>query len=313
MHDVLGAQLAIAALVGAIAIVALAWTSGSVVRNNLEQWAGQWAEELNELGAPFYHDEREALLGVERFIGKFPEIDRVTWYRDDGSVLLSLGTAASSSDNAPALAIPSATTRTPRRPGVTPPFLLTENVDRPAVPIVRAGVDGVVHGRRAVRARSGGAEDVGRLARLRDHRARLLRLRAARCRPASRGRERRAAGAARRRLGVRARWCLRRSLAPLSNLQKPLAQLAAGDTEVEFPSLAAHRDLRAIVTALEDTIRALPTRAGHLLHLANHDPLTGLFNRHRLIAELEARDRGAAPTASGAARCSSSTSISSST
>ena len=87
MHDVLGAQLAIAAVVGAIAIMALAWTSGSVVRNNLEQWAGQWAEELNELGAPFYHDEREALLGVERFIGKYPEIDRVTWYREDGSVM----------------------------------------------------------------------------------------------------------------------------------------------------------------------------------------------------------------------------------
>ncbi len=80
---------------------------------------------------------------------------------------------------------------------------------------------------------------------------------------------------------------LRRSLAPLSNLQKPLAQLAAGDKEVEFPS-SRHTEIRAIVTALEDTIRALRKRERHLLHLANHDPLTGLYNRHRLIAELEA-------------------------
>ena len=41
------------------------------------------------------------------------------------------------------------------------------------------------------------------------------------------------------------------------------------------------------MAALDDTIRALRKREQHLLHLANHDPLTGLYNRHRLIAELE--------------------------
>ena len=174
VHDVLGAQLAIAALVGAIAIAALAWTSGSVVRNNLEQWAGQWAEELNEIGAPFYHDEREALLGVERFVAKFPEIDRVTWYREDGSVLMSLKHGGEQSDSAPPL--PSQVRDSlAAKAGVTPPFL-SPKTSTATVPIVRASLDGVLHGRGAVRVRSCGAEDIGRIARLRDYRARLLRL-----------------------------------------------------------------------------------------------------------------------------------------
>jgi len=284
VHDVLGAQLAIAALVGAIAIAALAWTSGSVVRNNLEQWAGQWAEELNEIGAPFYHDEREALLGVERFVAKFPEIDRVTWYREDGSVLMSLKHGGEQSDSAPPL--PSQVRDSlAAKAGVTPPFLLTENVDRqrfrlsgpvwteaftgdglfafdPAAPKTSVALLGFV----TIELDFSGYE-----------RALFPRLAFA-------------SGVLLLLLG--AAWAagtllLRRSLAPLSNLQKPLAQLAEGDTEVEFPS-SRHTEIRAIVTALEDTIRALRKREGHLVHLANHDPLTGLYNRHRLIAELEA-------------------------
>jgi diguanylate cyclase (GGDEF)-like protein len=283
VHDVLGAQLAIAALVGAIAILALAWTSGSVVRNNLEQWAGQWAEELNELGAPFYHDEREALLGVERFIGKFPEIDRVTWYREDGSVLLSLGHGGEHSDNASALSTKVRDTLAAKT-GVTPPFLLTENVDAqrfrlsgpvwtesftgdglftldPAAPKTSVALLGFV----TIELDFSGYE-----------RALFPRL---------------ALASAVLLLLLGAAWAagtllLRRSLAPLSNLQTPLAQLAAGEKEIEFP-VSRHTEIRAIVTALEDTIRALRKRERHLLHLANHDPLTDLYNRHRLLAELE--------------------------
>src|SRR5690606_25643667 len=83
------------------------------------------------------------------------------------------------------------------------------------------------------------------------------------------------------------RLLLKRTLAPLSELEQPLAQLAAGETPALFPA-SRHRELAAIVTALEDTIRALRRREEHLLHLASHDPLTGLFNRHRLIGELDA-------------------------
>ena len=91
INEVLGAQLVIAALVGVIALAGLAWTSGSVIRNNLEHWATQWAAELNELGAPFYlSDSTDAVLDVERFIAKYPEIERVSWYDPEGRTLQSL-------------------------------------------------------------------------------------------------------------------------------------------------------------------------------------------------------------------------------
>jgi len=91
VNEVLAAQLAVAAVVGLIALIGLAWTSGSVIRNNLEHWAAQWAGELNDLGAPFYlSDGGEAVFEIERFIDKYPEIERVTWYRPDGSSLLAI-------------------------------------------------------------------------------------------------------------------------------------------------------------------------------------------------------------------------------
>ena len=92
VREVLGAQFAITAIGGLIAVAGLAWTSGAVVRDNLEHWAAQWASELNELGAPFYLDDAgAAMLDVERFIAKYPEIERVSWYDTDGRTILSLG------------------------------------------------------------------------------------------------------------------------------------------------------------------------------------------------------------------------------
>ena len=239
VHDVLGAQLAIAALVGAIAISALAWTSGSVVRNNLEQWAGQWAEELNEIGAPFYHDEREALLGVERFVAKFPEIDRVTWYREDGSVLMSLKHGGEQSDSAPPL--PSQVRDSlAAKAGVTPPFLLTENVDRQRFRLSGPVWTEAFTGDGLFAFDPAAPKTSVALARLRDYRARLLRLRACVV-PASRVRERRAAVAARRRLGCRHATPASLACAAIepSKAARPARRGRHGG---RIPELAAHRD-----------------------------------------------------------------------
>ena len=51
--DILTVQLLITGAITVIALVGLTWTSGAVIRNNLNYWAEQWAGELNELGAPF--------------------------------------------------------------------------------------------------------------------------------------------------------------------------------------------------------------------------------------------------------------------
>src|SRR5688572_3607421 len=85
--DILLVQFVITGVITAIALAGLTWTSGALIQNNLAYWAEQWAGELNELGAPFYlRDRDEAVLDVERFVEKYPEIRSVTWYRPDGTV-----------------------------------------------------------------------------------------------------------------------------------------------------------------------------------------------------------------------------------
>jgi diguanylate cyclase (GGDEF)-like protein len=290
--EVLAAQLAIAALVGVIALGGLAWTSRSVLQNHLTHWAAQWADELNELGAPLYlRDEREALLGVERFVAKYPEIERVSWYRPDGEPLMSLDhtgvMAAGTSPLGKSVLVQLAA-----KAGVEPPYLLTEDIVagrrfRLSGPIWTEALadDGLfTFDPTAADDPSAAQTSVELLGFV------TLDLDFAAYESAFLPRLALASGI----LGLLliGAWAcgwlyLKRALSPLSQLQMPLTQLAEGNTEVSFPS-SRHRELQTIVSALDHTIRALQKRERHLLHLANHDPLTGLYNRHRLLAELDA-------------------------
>jgi diguanylate cyclase (GGDEF)-like protein len=299
LTDVLGAELLIAALIGVIALVGLAWTSGSVIRNNLEHWAAQWAAELNELGAPFYlSDSGDAVLDIERFIEKYPEIERVSWYDPDGRTLQSL------KETGPAETVPEAlsaatVTELGALAGAPRAYVLTPNAAdarryRLLGPIWTESLAGdglFAFDTKAAKTSIHLLGFVGVdldfssyqsafLPRLALASGVLLLLLAASW----------ACG----------RWFLKRALAPLSALQEPLAQLAAGETELQFPA-SPYTELRSIVTALENTTHALQRRERHLLHLANHDQLTGLPNRHSLIAELEATIAMAAASNSRAA------------
>ena len=285
VQEVLGAQLAIAAIGGLIAVAGLAWTSGAVVRDNLEHWAAQWASELNELGAPFYLDDAgAAVLDVERFIAKYPEIERVSWYDTNGRPLLSLdGDGATLVDTA---ALDSVTaTELAARAGIEPPYLLTEGVS----PGQRYRLSGPIWTESFADDALFSADPTAATAAVRvlgfvsvnldfsDYEAALW-----------------------PRLGVASailllllgvswacgRLFLKSALAPLSELEHSVTQLATDAPAANFPS-SPYAELRTIVTALEDTRRALQKRERRLLHLANHDQLTGLPNRHRLVAELD--------------------------
>jgi diguanylate cyclase (GGDEF)-like protein len=286
VHEVLGAQLAVTTLAGLIAVTGLAWTSGSVVRDNLEQWAAQWAAELNELGAPFYlADAGEAMLDVERFVASYPEIERVTWYDPAGAVLLSLGENGTTGAAGPPLAAVTVAGLAART-GASIPYLLTENVGgaqryRMSGPIWTETLPGEALFDPDPAAAESSLQLLGFVSVDLDFS----------------GYE----SALWPRLGLASavlvlflavwwlcgRWFMKNALAPLSALQGSLAQLAAGDTNVRFPR-SPHHELKAIVSALEETTRALQKRERRLLHLANHDQLTGLPNRHRLVTELDA-------------------------
>src|SRR5690606_13601651 len=127
--EILAMQLAVTALIGGGALAGLAWTSSVLIQNNLLLWAHQWAGELNELGAPFYlHDERSALVNVERFVSKYPEIASVTWYRPDGTVLGQLSAHDAAATGGPALA-PAQMAELEQLVGTDRPYLLSEAAD----------------------------------------------------------------------------------------------------------------------------------------------------------------------------------------
>ncbi len=286
VQEVLGVQLAIAALGGLIAVAGLAWTSGTVVRDNLEHWAAQWASELNELGAPFYLDDAgAAIFDVERFIAKYPEIERVSWYDTAGRPLLSLGGDGTAPlDAAPLDAATAA--ELSARAGVDPPYLLTQNVSpgqryRLSGPIWTASFSDDALFSTDPAAAAASVRQLGFVS---------VDLDFSGYEDALWPRLAVASGILLLLLGVSwacGRWFLKGALAPLSQLEHTLAQLASEAPAVRFPS-SPYTELRAIVTALEETTLALQKRERRLLHLANHDQLTGLPNRHRFVAELNA-------------------------
>jgi diguanylate cyclase (GGDEF)-like protein len=292
INEVLGAQLVIAALVGVIALVGLAWTSGSVIRNNLEHWATQWATELNELGAPFYlSDSTDAVLDVERFIAKYPEIQRVTWYDPEGRTLQSLRDAGPT-DGVPGALTAQNVAELTTLAGAPRPYVLTQDASdarryRLLGPIWTESLVG------------DGLFDLDlKTAKTTVHVLGFVSvdLDFSTYQSAFLPRLALASGVLLLLLGgswAYGRSFLKRALTPLSALQGVLTRLAAGESDLKFPA-SPYTELRAIVTALENTTHALQRRERHLLHLANHDQLTGLPNRHSLIAELEAAIAAAA-------------------
>jgi diguanylate cyclase (GGDEF)-like protein len=285
VQEVLGVQLAIAALGGMIAVAGLAWTSGAVVRDNLEHWATQWASELNELGAPFYlNDAGAAMLDVERFIAKYPEIERVSWYDTQGRALLSLNGDGVSAT--PVTILDAATTtELAASAGIDPPYLLTQN----ASPGQRYRLSGPIWTETFADDALFSADPAAAETSVRLLGFVGVDLDFSAYEDALWPRLAVASGVLLLLLGVSwafGRWFLKNALAPLSDLQHSLAQLAADEQAVRFPS-SPYTELRTIVTALEDTTHALQKRERRLLHLANHDQLTGLANRHRFVAELD--------------------------
>jgi len=282
---ILTLQLAIVTSVGLLSLGGLYWTSRTVIDENLGHWATQWAGELNELGAPFYVSEsNEALLNVERFISKFPEIQDVDWYAPDGAVLFSLGRGPAATD---ALPLDAATVaRLAAAAGTESPYSLTEDPDSPleyrlAGPIwsermvgdALLGLGSDLPVETAIEMLGFVSVDLDFswyhqqfLPKLWLASLTLLALLVV--------------------SWVAGRVVMKRALSPLVALQSPLAELASGDMNVELPT-SRHSEIQRIVTALEDTMVALQERDRRLVHLAMHDSLTGLFNRHRFVNELE--------------------------
>lgn len=286
VHEILSIQVLSAALVGGLAIVGLYWGGQWILQDNYGRWALQWTEQLNELGSPLYLvDDNEARLSLENFVDRYPEIDQVVYYAKDGSILHSVDypedldpvyeLTAAQLDEATSVV------------GGDKPYVMHGGFLDPRQFEILAPVwvesiadDGLF----GFDANSPGVQTkvelLGFVKMKLDfvmfHDRLLSNIRFAVA----------ILAAFLILFALYGRHSLRKALASISDLQLPIQELAKGNLKVKFEP-AQHREISDIVEALETTVSALSERDAQLRDLANHDSLTGLFNRRRFVEELK--------------------------
>jgi diguanylate cyclase (GGDEF)-like protein len=285
VHEILWIQILSAGIVGAFAIGALYWGGQWVLQDNYSRWALQWTEELNELGSPLYlSDDSEALLRVESFVKKYPEIGRVAYFRPDGRPLFSIDGEIPMD---PPTRLTESTLEEARElVGSDHPYLLQSSIMNPREFEILAPVwtesladDGLFAFDPVVALTESKTELVGFVGMHLDfiifHDRLLANIKVAIL----------ILVALLFVFALYGRRALRRALASISDLQDPIQELARGNLKVKFEP-AEHREISDIVEALETTATALSERDAMLMQLANHDNLTGLYNRRRFMEEL---------------------------
>ena len=287
VNEILSIQVVSAALIGMLAIASLYWGGQWVLQDNYSRWALQWTEELNELGSPLYlADDGEALIRLESFVERYPEIDRVAYFSKEGFKLFTVDNQV---DMEPEANLAPATVQEAiTRIGHKKPYLMRGGVLEPRQFEILAPVwtesfasDGLFDFDPDNADGEARTELLGFVAIHLDfvmfHDRLLANIR----------------GAVLILLvllvvfALYGRRTLQKALASISDLQEPIKELAKGNLNVKFEP-AEHREISDIVEALENTASALSERDAELRELANHDSLTGLFNRRRFVEELKA-------------------------
>jgi diguanylate cyclase (GGDEF)-like protein len=286
VHEILSIQVLSAAVIGVLAIAGLYWGGQWVLKDNYSRWALQWTDELNELGSPLYlSDDAEAMLRLESFVDRYPEIDRVAFFSRDGHALFSVdreddaepvedlphGVLRDASDlvgDSTAYLL-NAGTIDPRRFDILAP-VWTESIAEDALFSYEYTED----------ATAASQELVGFIAIHLDfsifHNRFLANVKTAVLILLS----------LLTAFALYGRYALQKALSSISDLEAPIQALADGNLKARFEP-ARHKEISNIVEALQSTASALDERDNKLLELANKDSLTGLCNRRRFLELLQ--------------------------
>ncbi|UCG72916.1 MAG: EAL domain-containing protein [Chromatiales bacterium] len=293
VHELLSLQIFITFSIGALAIAGLYWGGQWVLQDSYARWAKQWTEELNELGAPLYLPrDGEVLLRLESFIAKYPEISRVAYYGAGGAQLMSISNPDNAASEAAALDDESLQNLTALMDSDAP-YVIERDILRGTAFTMSAPIwtealldDGLFDLDATTISDSAksltgfvvleldyGLFQENLVRRLKTAIMVLVALLLATV--------------------IVGRRYLLRALSSIADLQEPLSEIAKGNLDVEFKP-AEHHEISEIVEALKTTASALGERDAKLLEHANHDALTGLFNRRRFIEELREEVRAVA-------------------
>jgi len=256
-----------------------------IVENNLEKWAARWTQELNQLGTPIYEGDSKPnrFIHIEDYIEKFPEIAYVNYYSLTGKLIFSEGKDTASrhlSLNSQQIAHLSNTQGTKK-----PQIIEQELSDSPYVktytPIWIESIpdDGLLDFNLADATVDditlGGFVELGLdftpyekqfISNLISGSIAILVIFII--------------------ILITSKKTIKRAVKPLEALNKPLLSLAEGNTDI-YVHPSRHREINAISHALNTTITALRERDATLLRLANHDSLTGLYNRNFFSEKLD--------------------------
>ena len=286
VNEILSIQVLTAALFGGLAIASLYFGGQWVLQDNYSRWALQWTEELNELAAPLYlADDSEARFRLESFVERYPEIGRVSYFSKDGSVLFSVSSDEehTSADDLDESQLDDAVAVI----GDEKPYLMHSGLLNPREFEILAPVWTESIAEEDLFAFDADSADADARTQLLGfvgihldfmifHNQLLANIKGAVL----------VVMILILILALLGRRVLRRALSSISDLQAPIQELAKGNLAVKF-SPAEHREISDIVEALETTATALSERDARLVEMANHDSLTGLFNRRRFVEELK--------------------------
>jgi diguanylate cyclase (GGDEF)-like protein len=271
-------------LVYLVVNVGLWWTSSRLIEENLEKQASGWLTELDELGTPHYASGgHKHLAAIDRRIRNFPEIAYIRYYDAAGTkVLGEYGTTKGEkippitaeqiawlkrNDNGADYLVDRSLLSGAYMRFIAPvrvksirsDGLLNFSLDndRPEnekiVGYIDLSIDFGYYKEQLVRSMASGSLIIAVLLSFSLFFGRKL---------------------------------IRRALAPLTELQLPLARLARGEIDVNV-ARARDVEIAVISDALNATVRALKERDETLQKMAESDPLTGLVNRSYFLRELE--------------------------
>ncbi len=286
--DILLIHVVYAVIVYLAAASSLWLMTGWIVDNNLEKWGARWTQELNELGTPLYDGDSkpDRFIHIEDYIEKFPEIAYVSYYKRDGTLFYR--EAKAGADLSPLNIRLSAqqvtrleSTLATQKPRIieqqengspyvktyTPIWvesipddgLLDFNLADAAadeitlVGFVELGLDFTPYEKQLINNLILGSIVILLIFLI---------------------------------ILMVSKNIIKRALKPLAQLNNPLKSLAEGNTDIEVPP-SKHHEINNISEALNTTINALRERDATLLRLANHDALTGLYNRNFFSEKLE--------------------------
>jgi len=270
-----------------LGVAGLWWSSNKVIEDNFSQQATDWVTKLDELGTPLYAANDEFLFqSIEEQVSRFPEVSYLRYYEAEKNSII----AQYSADNMVDIKIPELSSAIIER--------LRLNIDSNQPVLIQTADDSsslfqvassIVT--RSIRSDSMVDFDIDEESKENYKIIGYLELGLDFSHYQDKLKKNIFIGSVAVAVlflvaAFFGRILIKRSLRPLTNMQKPLEQLAKGKIDVHVDG-EGDEEIVAIANALNTTIKALRSRDEELRKLANYDALTGLLNKHNFNIQLK--------------------------